>query len=131
MKPKIVRLALAFALSLAVALATAACKPEDNSRSAAECMQGFAARLNGGDFSLGEFAHTDATYSKNGLAFERAFWETYFAGDGTFELTMTAELTATATEAGEGYDFTLAEDEPGIYAIRTIARASDGLVIFE
>jgi hypothetical protein len=131
MKPKTIRHAIAIALALACALAAASCKPEDNSRSAVECMDGFQARLNDGKFTLGEFVHTDATYSKNGWAFERAFWDNYLAGDGSFDYAMTGGLAATATEAGVTYAFTLAEDEPGVYAIRTITRTSDGYVFFE
>ncbi len=131
MKPKKIPLAIGLALIIAVALAATSCKPEDHARSAVACMNGFAGRLNAGSFSLGEFAHSEATYARNGWAFERSFWDTYLAGDGSFSYAMTTELSATATEAGVGYAITLAEDEPGVYAIRTITRTSDSYVFFE
>ena len=131
MKPVKFRRAIELALMLAFALAITSCKPEDHARSAVDCMNGFAERLNEGNFSLGEFAHSEATYAQNGWAYERSFWDTYLAGDGSFAYTMTGELAASATEAGAGYAFTLAEDEPGVYAIRSITRTSDNYVFFE
>jgi hypothetical protein len=98
----------------------------DEKVSAEDCMQSFADDLNSGNFDLGGYTHSDATTHKASLV--SIFWETLFAGDGSFTFTMNGN-SATATEAGVNYVFTLEEDDKNKYAIRTITRS--GVTIFD
>jgi hypothetical protein len=92
-------------------------------------MQGFGDSLNGGSFDLGGYTNSNVAAAKHYLALTTIFWETNFEGDGSFTFTMSATTpSATATEAGNNFVFTLAEDGKDQYAIMTITR--NGIVIF-
>lgn len=117
--------ALALALLVAASLAAGGCKT-DNAVSAADCMQSFASRLNAGNFDLSDLTNSNA--ANHYLALTDLFWKTNFAGDGTFEYAMT-DNTASATEAGVSFAFTLEEDGEDKYAIMTIVR--NGVTILE
>ncbi len=88
-------------------------------------MQSFANDLNSGNRDLGDYTHSDAT--NHYLALTALFWNSNFEGDGSFTFAMDGN-TATATEAGNNFVFTLEKDGT-TYAIRTIIR--NGITIFE
>jgi hypothetical protein len=116
---------IAYLLLLALtAILAFGCKATE-SLSASDCMKDFAAALNAGNFDLGGYAHTGAVqYQKTQV---KLFWQSNFEGDGSFLYTMNGN-TATATEAGASFVFTLEEDD-GDYAIRTITK--NGTTIFD
>ena len=110
-------------LSLTTLLAVG-CKAAD-SMSAADCMHEFSVALNAGSIDLAQYTHSDATDYY--LARTTIFWNSNFVRDGTFTYAMSGN-TATATEAGVNFVFTLEEDD-GDYAIMTITR--NGTTIFD
>lgn len=87
--------------------------------SAQETMNGFVATANAGNFSsLKQYTHSDAGQYNSATA---SIWNTYFSGSLPMTNLSVSGNSATAEgPGGESYEFTLAEDEPDQYKIKTM-----------
>ena len=126
---KKLRLIVAVTLVTLVAFMVVGCKPEDDTRSAKECMTQFSDAVNAG--AWGDLK--DCTYSEatNYNLMSSEDWENEFnIGSGAFSFTMIGN-NATATKDGISYTFTLVEDGKDYYTISRITKNGGTTPVFE
>ncbi len=123
---KRIRLIVAISLVALAAFMTIGCQQEEDTRTAEECMDQFAAAVNSGNL---DGIH-DCLSSTVSTAPNAEFWDTYFnknLDSGIFVATVNG-TTATAEWGGYVYTFYLEEDGKDFYAIYQVDR--NGETIF-
>lgn len=97
--------------------------PKTDPISASETMQGFVNTANSGAYgSLKGYTHSDA--GAYGQA-DYNYWQTRLSAFTPIENLVVSGNSATATGVGVTFSFTLQEDEPEQYKIRTISRSGE------